>query len=228
MYGKLFIVATPIGNLSDITFRAVDVLKKVSLVLSEDTRETYKVLNKYNILTPQISYRDQNHERIIENIIERLKQGQDLALVSDSGTPLVSDPGFKLIERLVKENIEIVSIPGPSAVISSLVVSGMPTDKFTFLGFLPKTAGKRDKTLKEYGSLDSTLIIFESPFRVNKLLQEIYKNLGDRYVCVVNEQTKVFERLTRGRVTGILDGFSKPRGEFVILVAKAQYQAQNG
>jgi 16S rRNA (cytidine1402-2'-O)-methyltransferase len=219
---KLYIVATPIGNLKDITFRALEVLKDVNLILSEDTRETAKILKLYDIKTPQISYRDQNHDHVFKQILDLLQADQNLALVSDSGTPLISDPGFKLVRDLVAQGVNVESIPGASAVISALVVSGFPTDKFSFLGFLPKTSNARKDLIKRFGELDSTLIIYESPFRVKKLLQEIYDTLGNRKVCIAKDLTKVYETLIRGDLTSILQDLVsiKERGEYVILVAK--------
>ena len=220
--GTLYIISTPIGNMSDITLRALDTLKEVSLILSEDTRETSKVLQKYNISKSQLSYRDQNHFKVIDRILEILDSGESVALVSDSGTPLISDPGFKLVEDAVKKDINVVSIPGPSAVISALSVSGLPTDKFSFLGFLPKSTGQQSKILKLYGSLDSTLVIYESPNRIIKLLNQINENLGNRKVCVTSELTKLHEKIVRGKVLDVINTFeeSGTRGEYVVLIAK--------
>jgi len=148
--GKLYVVATPIGNLEDITFRAIDTLKKVTFVLAEDTRESYKLFNRYDIKTQLISYRDQNHEKMLGKILEKLDMGLDLALISDCGTPLISDPGFKLIRELRERKYDVVSIPGPSALTSALSISGLVTDRFAFLGFLPKSDIKRKKLLQEY------------------------------------------------------------------------------
>lgn len=199
--GKLFIVATPIGNMSDITLRALEVLKEVSLVVSEDTRETDKILKKYDIQKAQLSYRDQNHYFMLPKIIETLEQGNSVALISDSGTPVISDPGYKLVRDLVKKGFEIVSIPGPTALISALVSSGFPTDKFSFLGFLPKSKNDRQKILHKYGEMDATVIIYESPFRISKLLEEINEALGDRMVCLASELTKMHEKFLRDKVS---------------------------
>lgn len=220
--GKLYIIASPIGNLSDITLRALEVLKEVDMILSEDTRETDKILKKYEINKPQLSYRDQNHDYIFPRLVESLENGLSLALISDSGTPLISDPGYKLVRDLIKKGIEMVSIPGPCAAISALASSGFPTDKFSFVGFLPKSSGDRTKILNSYGNLDSTLIIYESPFRVGKLLSEIYENLGERHVCLANEITKVHEKILRGNVSLVLEAVKSKRlkGEYVVLVGK--------
>ena len=159
---------------------------------------------------------------IFPRLVESLENGLSLALISDSGTPLISDPGYKLVRDLIKKGIEIVSIPGPCAAISALASSGFPTDKFSFVGFLPKSSGDRAKILNSYGNLDSTLIIYESPFRVGKLLSEIYENLGERHVCLANEITKVHEKILRGNVSLVLEAVKSKRlkGEYVVLVGK--------
>src|SRR3990167_6450804 len=154
--GKLFIIAGPIGNLEDITLRALNTLKSVDYVLSEDTRETDKILSKFDIKIPQISYRDQIHFKIFPKIAEMLEQGKNIGLMSDSGTPLISDPGYKLVSELRNRGYEIISIPGPSAIIAALSVSGLPTDKFIFLGFLPKKEHQRKQMLQKYVALDAT------------------------------------------------------------------------
>lgn len=220
--GKLFIVATPIGNMSDITLRALEILKEVSLVLSEDTRETDKILKKYDIKKTQFSYRDQNHDLMFPKIVETLEQGNSIALISDSGTPVISDPGYKLVRDLVKKGFEIVSIPGPTALISALVPSGFPTDKFSFLGFLPKSKNDRKKILHKYGQMDATIIVYESPFRISKMLEEINETLGDRMVCLASELTKVHEKFQRDRVSELAQALKgkKLKGEFVVLIAK--------
>ena len=168
--GKLFVVATPIGNLDDITYRAIKTLKSVAFILAEDTRESKKLLDKYDIHTQLISYRDQNHEKIINKIVEKLDIGLDLAIISDNGTPLISDPGYKLVRYLREEGYVISPIPGPSAVISALSISGLPTDRFSFLGFLPKSDSKRIEIFEEFFNLDTTVVVYESPKRLFKLL----------------------------------------------------------
>ncbi len=221
MKGKLYIVATPIGNLEDITFRAVDVLKKVSFVLAEDTRETGKLLNRYEIKTQMVSYRDQNHERMFPKVIEKLDAGLDLALVSDCGTPLISDPGYKLVSELRELGYEIIPIPGPSALTSAVSVSGMPTDKFVFLGFLPKSEGKRIQLLQRYGQLEATLVIYESPHRLVKLLEEILKNLGDRRVFLAKDISKKREFFVYDKASCIINELKKEKeifGEYVVLI----------
>jgi len=222
---KLYVVSTPIGNLQDITLRALEVLKNVDLILSEDTRETAKILSKWDIKTTQISYRDQNHKKVISHIKDLLKSGKNLCLVSDSGTPLISDPGFKLVQELKKNRVPIISIPGPSAVIAALSVSGLPTDNFSFIGFLPKKSNQRKSILQEFGKLPTTIVIYESPYRVRELLNEIYQELGNRTVCLAKDLTKMYEEVR----TAPLENFiknpeeTKEKGEYVVLVAKENY-----
>ncbi|KKS06686.1 MAG: Ribosomal RNA small subunit methyltransferase I [candidate division WWE3 bacterium GW2011_GWE1_41_27] len=209
---KLYIVSTPIGNMSDITLRALEVLKSVDLILSEDTRETDKLLKKYGFSKPQISYRDQNHTRVIEQIKDMLKNGKSLALVSDSGTPLISDPGFKLVRELALENLKLETIPGPSAVTAALSVSGLPTDKFLFVGFLPKSAVQIEKFFEKYSDIDESMQIAQ-------------KVLGHRQACVCNDLTKMYEEVVRGSLNDISNQYlnKKIKGEFVVLIAKKDY-----
>jgi len=218
----LYVVATPIGNLDDITYRAVSILKTVDVVFSEDTRQTKKLFDRYQITTPLKSYRDQNHDRALQEIIGLLEVGKTLALVSDSGTPLISDPGYKLVRAIIDAKYLVVPIPGPSAAIAGLSGSGLPTDKFTFLGFLPKSRGKRTEILKEFGKSDATLVIYESPYRVVKLMEEIIATLGDREVCLACEITKLFEKFDRGRASDLLTRLAsqKIRGEYTVLISK--------
>lgn len=223
--GKIYIISTPIGNLTDMTLRSIEVLKGIDLILSEDTRETDKILKKYEIQKSQLSYRDQNHNVMFPKIVDMLEDGLDIALVSDSGTPLISDPGYKLVRDVIRKGFDVVSIPGPCAAISALVSSGFPTDKFSFLGFLSKSSNERSKILEEYGSQDSTLIIYESPFRIEKLLEEIKKTLGNRQICLANEITKMYEKFYRGKVEELLEAVKdkKLKGEFVVLIAKEDF-----
>lgn len=223
--GMLYVVAGPIGNLKDITLRALEILKSVDLILSEDTRETDKILKLYDIQTPQISYRDQNHAFVIKRITDELASRKKLALLSDSGTPLISDPGFKLVEEVMKRGFQVSAVPGPSAVVSALSVCGLPTDKFVFLGFLPKKTNQRHEVLSTYGALDATLTIYESPYRVRGLLDDIHKTLGDRTVCIVKDLTKMYEFVLKAKISDILKNpdVIKEKGEYTILVAKKGY-----
>jgi 16S rRNA (cytidine1402-2'-O)-methyltransferase len=222
--GKLYVVATPIGNLGDITYRAVEILKGVSFILAEDTRESRKLLNRYEIQTQLISYRDQNHERMIDKVIEKLELGLDLALVSDSGTPLISDPGFKLVRDLRSKGYVIESIPGPSALIAALSISGLPTDKFFFLGFLPKSDKKREDIITKYIQLGSTLVIYESPKRILDLIS-LFDNLcSNSNVVLAKDITKRREEYFSGKPNVLISllkerGFeNNPHGEFVVML----------
>lgn len=222
--GKLYVVATPIGNLSDITFRAVDILKKVPFILAEDTRESKKLLEKYNIQTQLVSYRDENHERVLGKILEKLNMGLDLALISDAGTPLISDPGYKLVRYLRENNFEVISIPGPSALIAALSVSGFPTDRFVFFGFLPKSKIKREKIISEYKDLHNTLVFYESPKRLIDFLNMIYKVFGEVKIFLAKDISKLREEYFYGNITEIREILDErnfadnPHGEFVCIV----------
>lgn len=223
--GTLFIVATPIGNLQDITLRAISVLKSVNFIACEDTRKTGFLLKSIGSEQKPmlISYYEQNELNRIPNIINILKNGQDVALVSDSGTPTISDPGFKLVRECLKEGINVVSIPGPSAGISALVSSALPTDKFTFLGFLPKKEGNKLKLLKELKSanenLESTVIIYEAPHRLVKSLSSIHSVFGNIQITLMRELTKIHEERITDSVESLIEKFVRqnPKGEFIIL-----------
>jgi 16S rRNA (cytidine1402-2'-O)-methyltransferase len=223
--GKLYIVATPIGNLKDITIRAIETLKHIPFILAEDTRESKKLLNQYDIETPLVSYRDQNHDKMIGKIIEKLDMGLDLSLVSDNGTPLISDPGYKLVRELRNKGYEIIPIPGPSALTSAISIAGLPTDRFLFLGFLPKSDSKRIKIIKNSLKLECTLIIYESPNRIFDLL-ELIKGIDPAlYVSAVRDMTKVREAAYTDSVIEVIKKLEKenlrenPHGEWVILVS---------
>lgn len=224
--GKLYVVATPIGNLEDMTFRAVDILKRVAFILSEDTRESKKLLDKYNIETQLISYRDQNHQRIISKILEKLNMGLDLALISDAGTPLISDPGFKLVRELRVLSYDVISIPGASALTAALSVSGLPTDKVVFLGFLPKSEERRKKLLSRYFEFDNTVVIYESPNRLTKLLKLILDSFGNIKVYLAKDISKIREESFFGEVSEVLKVLNSrnfddsPHGEFVCVLSK--------
>jgi len=216
----LYIVATPIGNMQDITLRSLDTLKSVDYIISEDTRETLKLLNFFNISKPQFSYRDENHYKVIDKILNLLESGCSLALVSDRGTPLISDPGFKLIREVLKNGYKVESLPGPSSILTALTLSGLPSDKFIFLGFLPKTSQLRQKTLIKYGNLDATLILFEAPSRITPVLNDIKLCLGNRSVCVAKELSKLNEEVYRFNLLDLDSQKIDLRGEFVVLISK--------
>ena len=225
MKGTLLVVATPIGNLEDITLRALRVLKEVDLIACEDTRETRKLLTHYDIKGKSlISFFEGNEARRIPGIIDYLSQGKDIALVSKAGTPGISDPGYRLIERLIQEDIPINIIPGPCAAVSALAISGLPTDSFFFKGFLPKRPGRRRRELENLKDLKSTLILYESPYRLKETLSYIKDILGERKVVVVKELTKKFEQIWRGLASSVLEEINKEeilRGEYVVMVEGA-------
>jgi len=218
----LYIVSTPIGNLKDITYRAIEILKSVDFIICEDTRKASILLNHYEIKKDLLSFHKFSKDDQIEKIIKRLKSG-DGALVTDAGTPGISDPGQYLIKKALENDIEIVSIPGPSAAIAALSISGFDTDKFLFLGFLPRKKGRQTliDEISKFISLDklgtSPIIFYESPFRVKKTLIELKDKIGDREIVVARELTKKFETIYRGKISKII-GQIKEKGEFVVIV----------
>ena len=203
--GTFYVVATPIGNLEDITYRAVKILNQVDLIAAEDTRHTLKLLNHFDIENKCISCNEQNEERRAEEFIGKLKSGKNIALVSDAGTPSVSDPGFKIVRRIIKEKIEVIPIPGCSAAIAGLSVAGLPTDSFIFKGFLPKKKGKRKTIISELTSEKSTLIFYESPRRIVVLIEEMLEIMGNRSAMLAREITKLHEEYIRGDLEYVLD-----------------------
>ncbi len=220
----LFIVATPIGNIKDITLRALEVLKEVDLILCEDTRHSGQLLHDYDIKKPLLSFHEHNEVFRIPEVIQRLKQGENIALISDAGTPLISDPGFKLVRTAREEDIEVKTIPGPSAVIASMSISGLPSDKFLFVGYLPKTSGKREgllKNLVEVKKLTPTSFIFyESPHRVDKLLEELVKVFPESQISVQRELTKIHETVLTGSIKDVKEKLTgkSHKGEFTIIL----------
>jgi 16S rRNA (cytidine1402-2'-O)-methyltransferase len=217
--GTLYLVATPIGNLGDITYRAIKVLASVDLIAAEDTRKTKILLDHYTISKPMVSYFNFNERQRTPQLIEKLLQGQSIALVSDAGTPGISDPAYHIVHSALASNIPIIPIPGPSAFISALIVSGLPTDRFVFEGFLPVKKGRKTK-LGILSTEPRTIILYESPHRILKTLGEIQSVFGDRNVVVARELTKKFEEIVRGHISSILLQLSnKPtRGEYVLVV----------
>jgi 16S rRNA (cytidine1402-2'-O)-methyltransferase len=219
--GMLYIVSTPIGNREDITLRALRILKEVDLIAAEDTRHTSLLLRHFGIHTPLTSYFEGNEFKKKEFFLSKLKQGDQIALVSDAGTPGISDPGFRLIKTAIENEIPIVPIPGPSAVIAALSVSGLPTDSFLFKGFLPHKMKKRKDLLKELEDIRETLIFYESPHRISQTLKDIYEVLGKREIVLSRELTKIYEEVLRGKVTEIQSqiGVRKLKGEITLLVS---------
>jgi len=216
--GKLYVVATPIGNLQDITLRGLETLKSANVIICEDTRVTLKLLKKFEIKKPLIAVNEFNEEQIVYQIIQQLESG-DVALVSDAGTPLISDPGFRLVNTARKKGFEIIPIPGPSALIAALSASGLPTDKFVFLGFLSKSEVKAEKSLIAVKELEVTVLLYESPHRIIETLVVIRKIFGDIEVTVARELTKIYEEIYSNDVSTLLKDFETkpPKGEFVLL-----------
>ncbi len=217
--GTLFIVATPIGNLDDITLRAQKILSSVDIILAEDTRVSRILLNHLNISTRLKSYHDFNKEKVTPSIINALQKGTDFALISDAGTPGIADPAFYLIRRAIEAHIDIIPLPGPTAIIPALIASGLPTDRFIFENFLPSKSVKRKKMLNKFVGEKRTVIFYESPHRIIKVLMEMKEILGNIPVVIVRELTKIHEEILRGTTESLLKHFEskKPKGEFVVL-----------
>ena len=220
--GTLYLVATPIGNLEDITYRAVKVLTSVDLIAAEDTRKTKILLDHYHISKPMMSYYSYNEQARAPQLIEKLLAGQTIALVSDAGTPGISDPAFHIVQQALENGIAIIPIPGPAAFIAALVASGLPTDRFVFEGFLPLKKGRKTK-FELLKSENRTIIIYESPHRIIKTLTDIQTALGNRHVVIARELTKKFEEIVRGAVSSVLTELTKksPRGEYVVIIEGA-------
>lgn len=218
--GKLFIVPTPIGNLEDITFRAISTLKKVDLILAEDTRTSGKLLKHYEIGTPMQSHHMHNEHKTIDTIVNRLKHGETIALISDAGTPAISDPGFLLTRSCIANNIDVECLPGATAFVPALVNSGLPNDRFIFEGFLPLKKGRQTR-LKQLADETRTMVFYESPHKLLKTLSNFIEYFGaDRPISVSRELTKMYEETLRGTVQEVLEHFKTkpPKGEFVIVV----------
>ena len=219
-HGKLYVVGTPIGNLEDITLRAIRILKEVDLIACEDTRRTQKLLSAYKILTPMVSYHQHNEMTRAPELVIQIEQGRSIALVTDAGMPVVSDPGFRLVHLAVRHSIPVVPVPGASAFVAALAASGMPVDKFRFLGFLPSKKGERGKALDELKSATRTLIFYEAPHRLLEMLKDAQEILGDRDVVVAREVTKVHEEFLRGSISSTLEYLKKKavKGEITVLL----------
>jgi 16S rRNA (cytidine1402-2'-O)-methyltransferase len=218
--GALYLVSTPIGNLDDITLRALHLLKSVELIAAEDTRHTKQLLTRYDIPTVLTSYHDHNKEEKTPVLIQRLKEGQSIALVCDAGTPGISDPGFYLIRRCIEEGIPTIPVPGPTAAIAALIASGLPTDSFLFVGFLPKKQAARLKRLGSFKEVPATLILYESPYRLAKTLKDCLDVLGNRRAVIARELTKVYEEVIRGSLEKLSARLQAKscRGEITLLI----------
>jgi 16S rRNA (cytidine1402-2'-O)-methyltransferase len=228
MPGTLYLVATPIGNLADITHRALQVLRDVDLIACEDTRHTRKLLQHYGIDTRTISYHEHNEQQRAAELTELLKQGSDVAVVSDAGTPAISDPGFRLIRAAVDSGIIVVPVPGPSALVSALIAAALPTDQFFFGGFLPARSSARRARFDELRSVPGTLIFYEAPHRLATSLRDAHEVLGEREAVVARELTKLHEEIRRGRLSELAEHYStveQPRGEIVLLIDRTVLDA---
>jgi 16S rRNA (cytidine1402-2'-O)-methyltransferase len=218
--GTLYLVATPIGNLEDITLRALRTLRECDLVAAEDTRRTGQLLNHVGISKPMLSYFKFSEAKRSEQILERLQRGEKIALVTDAGSPGISDPGERVVKAAIEAGFRVESVPGPSALVAALTASGLATDQFHFIGFLPHKSGQRRKKLESLKSFDGTLILYESPYRVEKLLGELNDMFGNRQIVLARELTKRFEEYLRGTPAELLERVRRhgPRGEFVVLI----------
>lgn len=218
MKGILYLVATPIGNLSDITYRAIETLKNVDVIAAEDTRQTLKLLNHYQISKPLISYYRHNENVKSEKLIEELLKGKNIALVSDAGTPGISDPGEELVKEAIKSNIKIVPIPGACAFVNALIISGINTKTFTFYGFLPMNKKNRKEKLEAISKENKTVILYEAPHKIKNTLEDLQGVLGDVNCVIARELTKMHEECSRGTLSEMIEKFNQPKGEFVIIL----------
>ena len=218
MRGKLYIVATPIGNLEDITLRALNILKNVDLIAAEDTRQTLKLLNHFKISKPLISYHRHNEETKSDRLIEKLNNGENIALVSDAGTPGICDPGEEVIKKAIEEKIEVIPIPGACAFVNALIASGLDTKEFTFLGFLPLNKKLRKEKLDEINKSEKTIIIYEAPHKILNTINDLENILENRQVVFAREITKIHEEFIRGTIKEIKEKIENPKGEFVIII----------
>ena len=229
MAGTLYLVATPIGNLEDITHRAVRLLREVSVIACEDTRHTRKLLNHYGINTRTISYHEHNERVRALELLKLLEAGSDVAIVSDAGSPGISDPGFQLARLAIESEVRVVPVPGPSALIAALIASGLPTDEFFFGGFLPARSGARRSRLAELRSIPATLVFYEAPHRIAAALNDAHEILGEREAVVARELTKMHEEIARGRLSDLAARFSsseRARGEMVLIVDRTAIKSE--
>lgn len=229
MTGKLYIVATPIGNLEDITLRALRVLRECSLIACEDTRQTRKLLEHFGIATPMISYHEHNEAERAAELVTKIEEGASIALVSDAGTPLVSDPGYRLVRAAIDSGIPVVPIPGVSAAVGALSAAGLPSDSFRFCGFLPPKSGQRRRVLEEWKNENATLIFYETPHRILDALDDVSAVMGTRPIVVARELTKIHEEFLRGAAAEIhatLAGRASVKGEITLLIGKPIFEKQ--
>ena len=218
MQGKLYLVATPIGNLEDITLRAIKILKEVDLIAAEDTRHTLKLLNHLEISKPLISYHRHNEELKKEELINKLLEGKNIAIVTDAGTPGISDPGEEIVKVAIENNIDVIPIPGACAAINALIVSGLSTKEFAFLGFLPLNKKLRNNKLEEIKTETKTIIIYEAPHKLKTTLEDLKSILNNRQVVIAKELTKIHEKIIRGTIENVILECENPKGEYIILI----------
>ena len=217
-FGELYLVATPIGNMEDITLRAIKTLKNVDIIAAEDTRHTLKLLNHLEISKPLISYYRHNEDVKSDVLIEKLKEGKNIALVSDAGTPGISDPGEEIVKKCIEENINIIPIPGACAMVTALVASGLDTKEFTFYGFLPMNKKLRKAKLAEISENENTIVIYEAPHKLDSTLEDLKQVLKNRKITIARELTKIYEEFIRGNLENIEDKVSNIKGEFVLII----------
>lgn len=227
MQGTIYLVATPIGNLEDMTFRAINTLKEVDLIAAEDTRHTLGLLNHFEINKPMISYHRHNEEIKTEELIHQVLEGKNIAIVTDAGTPGISDPGEEIVKAAIQNNIEIIPIPGACALINSLIVSGISTKEFSFYGFLPLNKKNRKEVFSKIAREDKTVILYEAPHKLQKTLEDIATILGDIPICLVRELTKIHEEKLYGKVSEIIKLGKEPKGEFVIILDLNEKEEDN-
>ena len=228
--GKLYVCPTPIGNLDDITIRVLNTLSEVDLIAAEDTRHTIKLLNHFEIKKPLTSYHEHNKREKGSFLIQKLLQGENIAIVSDAGMPGISDPGEDIIKQAIENAIDVIALPGPTASILALVTSGLPTGRFVFEGFMPSNKKERKERIERLKNEERTIIFYESPHRLTNLLEDMLQILGEREISVARELTKRYEEIFRGDISSALDKFKKdsPKGEFVVVVKGASFEVSEG
>lgn len=223
MSGKLYLVATPIGNLEDITFRAIKILKEVDIIAAEDTRRTLKILNHYEITKPLISYHRHNEGTKSDILINKILEGNNIAIVTDAGTPGISDPGEEIVKEAISKNIEVIPIPGACALVNAIIASGLNTKEFAFFGFLPLNKKNREEILNKIKEEQKTVILYEAPHKLIKTLEDIQKNIGNIKCVLAKEITKVHEKFIRGNISDLLEIMKEPKGEYVIILDLNEY-----
>lgn len=225
-FGKIYLVATPIGNLRDMSFRAIETLKNVDLIAAEDTRQSLKLLNYYNISKPLVSYHRHNEDVKTEGLINKVKEGKNIAIITDAGTPGISDPGEVIVKQAINESIDVVPIPGACALINALICSGLDTREFSFYGFLPINKKLRKNKIEEIKNEEKTTIIYEAPHRIMETLKELEEKIGDANIVVARELTKIHEEFIRGKISEVIQKI-KPKGEFIILIEGTKKEKEN-